>query len=121
MISDIVPCCLSYRKLCLASIRKQDEMSHGEQNCLLTLPLRHINSCCCKHYTCSICDVIKQNESELNIDLEIEPHKGNKSFFVFYCFDNLSVGHNFRMTCPILIRFSVKHSSFNGEKHKVEN
>ena len=28
-----------------------------------------------------ICDVIKQNESELaNIDLEIEPNKGKKSF-----------------------------------------
>ncbi len=31
----------------------------------------------------SICDVINQNESELtNIDLEIEPNKGNK----FFCF-----------------------------------
>ncbi len=29
----------------------------------------------------SICGIIKQNESEFtNIDLEIEPHKGNKSF-----------------------------------------
>ncbi len=30
-----------------------------------------------------MCDVMKQNESELaNIDLEIEPNKGNK----FFCF-----------------------------------
>ncbi len=29
------------------------------------------------------CGMIKQNESEFaNIDLEIEPNKGNKSFFV---------------------------------------
>ena len=25
--------------------------------------------------------------------------------FAFYSFDNLSIGHNFRMTCPILMGF----------------
>ena len=35
--------------------------------------------------------------------------------FVFYCFDNLSIGHNFVMTCPILMGFSAKQSSLNGE------
>ncbi len=37
--------------------------------------------------------------------------------FVFYCFDNLSIGHNFRMTCPILMGCSAKHSSLNGDWH----
>ena len=42
------------------------------------------------------------------IDLEIEPNKEINAF-VFYCFDNLSIGHNFRMmTCPILMGFSAK-------------
>ncbi len=71
--------------------------------------------------TLIICGVIKQNESEFaNIDLEIEPNKGNKSFF-FYCFDNLSKGKNFGMTCPILMGFSAKCSSLNGEQHQVDN
>ena len=57
-----------------------------------------------------ICGMIKQNESEFaNIDLEIKSNKGNP--FVFYCFDNLSIGHNFGTTCPILMGFSAKHSS----------
>ena len=41
--------------------------------------------------------------------------------FVFYCFDNLSIGHNFRMACPILMGFSGKRISLNGEYLKVEN
>ncbi len=60
------------------------------------------------------CGVIKQNESEFaNIDLEIESNKGKP--FVFYCFDNLPKGNNFGMTCPILMGFSAKCSSLNGE------
>ncbi len=47
-----------------------------------------------------------------NIDLEIEPKEINP--FVFYCFDNLSIGHNFGMTNPILMGFSAKPSSLNG-------
>ena len=57
--------------------------------------------------------MIKQNESEfVNIDLEIQPNKGNN---VLYCFDNLSIGHKFGMTRPILMGFSAKRSSLNGE------
>ena len=56
-----------------------------------------------------ICGMIKQNESEFaNIDLEINPN-------VFHYFDNLSIGHNFGMTRPILMGFSAKCSSLNGE------
>ncbi len=61
--------------------------------------------------------MIKQNESErANIELEIEPNKGKKCFsFDFYCFDNRLIGHNFGMVCPILMGFSAKCSSLNGE------
>ena len=44
------------------------------------------------------------------MDLEIKANKGNESF-VFYCFDNLSIGHNLRMTCTILVGFSAKRNS----------
>ena len=61
------------------------------------------------------CGMLKQNESEFaNIDLEIEPNKGNKSF-CFLLFDNLSIGLNFAMTSPIFTGFSAKCSSLNGE------
>ena len=62
-----------------------------------------------------ICGIIKQNESEFtNIDLGIEPNRRNSSF-VFYCFDNFSIGHNFGTTCQILIGFCAKSSSLNGK------
>ncbi len=41
--------------------------------------------------------------------------RAKQSPFVFYCFDNLSIGHNFVMTCPILMGVSAKRSSSNGE------
>ncbi len=66
------------------------------------------------------CGMIKPNESEFaNIDLESQTKEINP--FVFYCFDNLSIGHNCGMTCPILMGFSAKCSSFNGEKQQVKN
>ena len=59
--------------------------------------------------------MIKQNELELaNIDLEIglEPNKGSKC----YCFDNLSIGHNFGMVMSDFNGFSAKCSSLNKIK-----
>ena len=62
----------------------------------------------------SICGRIKQNESEFaNIDLEIEPKEINA--FIFYCFDNLSIGHNVGMVSLILMGFSAKCSSLHGK------
>ena len=43
------------------------------------------------------------------------------SAFVFYSFDNISIGPNFAMVCPILMGFYAKHSSLNGENTQVEN
>ena len=58
------------------------------------------------HRGVTICDVIKQNELELaNTNYKIKPNKAD-SFFVSYCFCNLSTFCIFGTNCPISEGFS---------------
>ncbi len=43
------------------------------------------------------------------------------NFFCFYCFENLSIAHNFGTTGPIQVGFSAKCTSPNARFNQIEN
>ena len=69
----------------------------------------------------SICDVIKQNESEpANTDFKIQPNKAD-NFFVSYCFCNPSTACSFGTIQPISMGSVVQGSFANSVNQKNEN
>ena len=68
-----------------------------------------------------ICDVIKQNQSDLgNIDFKIEPNKAEMSS-VSYCFWHPLTAHIFGTDLPISMGFSAKCSCENNAFSQIEN
>ncbi len=87
----------------VAHITPVDSFACSRRNmqCLLIMSAFILSQNCKCYWRSFKCGMIKQNELEFaNIDLEIEPNKGNKSFCFLLFWQPFNGSYNLRMTCP---------------------
>ncbi len=74
----------------------------------------------CQHSTSYVMWSSKMSRELTNIDLEIEPNKGNKSFCFLLFWESFNC-FNFGTTGPIQVRFSAKCIPPNEDFNQIEN